>query len=279
MDTQIQFRKTRKSPDLAVVLTTFPPAPPSLARALAEFAPISLAEMADVALLRRIDTKLVLREEQLVGVLARLSDDYEVLEIANRRLHHYQTLYFDTPAYALYYQHHNGQGNRYKVRARTYLDSGLAFLEVKHKTPQGVTLKERLQTAALLRWIDPRAREFLAAHFPYPAETLTPVLWNHFRRVTLVSKHRAERLTLDVGLSFRVGQTELALPGLAIVEVKQAAYSLRSEFIGQLRALGVRPVGFSKYCIGVSLLVPQVKHNHFKPNHLWLNRILQEKNN
>lgn len=279
MDTQIQFHKTRKYPDLAVALMPFPLTHPSLSPALAEFAPISLAEMADVALLRRIDTKLVLREEQLVEALAHLSDDYDVLEIGNRRLHRYQTLYFDTPEYALYYQHHNGQGNRYKVRARTYLDSGLAFLEVKHKTHQGVTVKERLQTAELLRWIDPRARDFLAATFPYPADTLAPALWNQFRRVTLVSKHRAERLTLDVGLSFRVGQMELALPGLAIAEVKQAAYSLRSEFIGQLRALGVRPMRFSKYCIGVSLLVPQVKHNHFKPSHLWLNRILQEKHN
>jgi hypothetical protein len=58
----------------------------------------------------------VLREEQLVGVLARLSDDYEVLEIANRRLHHYQTCTSTRRRMPLLPASH-GQGNRYKVRA------------------------------------------------------------------------------------------------------------------------------------------------------------------
>ncbi|MBN1876804.1 MAG: polyphosphate polymerase domain-containing protein [Anaerolineae bacterium] len=275
---QTQLNEIGIRPDLGVELMPFPEVRPSLSHTLAKFSPISLAEMEDVALLRRMDTKLVLREEQLIGALAHLSDDYEVLEITGRRIHRYQTLYFDTPEYALYYQHHNGHGNRYKVRARTYMDSGLAFLEVKHKTNQGITIKERLRTPELMLWINPRGSDFLATHFPYPAESLTPTLWNHFRRVTLVSKHRAERLTLDIGLSFRVGQREIALPGLAIAEVKQSAYSLRSEFIGQLRMLGIRPMSFSKYCIGVSLLVPHIKHNRFKPYHLWLNRMLKEKN-
>ena len=32
-----------------------------------------------------------------------------------------------------------------------------------------------------------------------------------------------------------------------------------------MRALGIRSTGFSKYCIGIALLYPQVKHNNFKP--------------
>lgn len=248
----------------------------SLAHTLSCFAPVSLAEMQDVALLRRIDTKMVLGEGQLARALARLGDGYEVLDIDGRRIHRYQTLYFDTPDYALYHQHHNGRRERYKVRARAYADSGLAFLEVKRKTNQDVTVKERLPIPGITPQISRRGSDFLAAVFPYPAAGLVPALWSHFQRITLVSKHRAERLTLDIGLSFRVGQTEMALPGVVIAEIKQSVHALRSEFIGQLRQWGIRPLSFSKYCLGVSLLVPQVKHNHFKPQQMWLNRIIQE---
>ena len=42
-------------------------------------------------------------------------------------------------------------------------------------------------------------------------------------------------------------------------------YAVNSAFVREMRALGVRPTGFSKYCIGVSMLYPEVKHNRFKP--------------
>ncbi len=248
---------------------------PTVTDVLAGFAPIGLAGLQDVALLRRVDTKLVLHQTQLICALRQLHSDYEILEIEGRRLHRYRTLYFDTADYALYHQHHNGQSNRYKVRARTYEDSGLAFLEVKRKNAQGLTIKERLQIPEIIMQFGPAGSDFLSSVFPYPVDGLTPVLWNRFQRVTLVNRQRAERVTLDFDVSFRAGQLEIALPGVAIAEIKQSGYALRSEFIGQLRRFGVRPMRFSKYCIGLSLLAPQVKHNHFKPQQLYLKRIIQ----
>jgi len=47
--------------------------------------------------------------------------------------------------------------------------------------------------------------------------------------------------------------------------VKQPRIDRASLMMTRLRELGVRPGGFSKYCMGVSLLVPGVKHNRFKP--------------
>ena len=44
-------------------------------------------------------------------------------------------------------------------------------------------------------------------------------LFNTFQRITLVSKHSVERLTLDIDLSFQAGGTHAALPGIAIAEV------------------------------------------------------------
>lgn len=99
---------------------------------LARFRPISLPEMDSVALLNRTDTKFLLNTTQLSAALSELSDAYRILEIDANRLNQYQTIYFDTPDYALYRRHHDGALNRYKVRSRAYVDTQLAFLEVKH---------------------------------------------------------------------------------------------------------------------------------------------------
>jgi len=231
---------------------------------LQRFAPINLAQMEDMALLRRIDTKYVLSEAQLYQALNHLTADYRVLEIEGQRQQRYQTLYFDTPDFALYRQHHDGWRSRYKVRSRVYADSGLAFLEVKHKTNQNVTVKHRVQTPELVTRIDDWAEDFLYACFPYSSTALTVKLQNTFRRITLVSAHSIERVTLDLGLRFTANGAHLPLSGIAVAEVKQAVFSLQSEFVGQMRALGVRPMPFSKYCIGVSQLYEQVKVNRFK---------------
>lgn len=244
---------------------------------LQHFTPVGLAQMEDMALLRRVDTKYVLSEAQLYQALSHLTSAYHVLEIEGRRQQNYQTLYFDTPGFALYLQHHNGWRSRYKVRARVYADSGMAFFEVKHKTNQNITIKHRVQTPEIVTEIDAWAEDFLYTCFPFPSTGLVYNLQNAFRRITLVSTHSIERVTLDLGLSFQADGKHLPLTGIAIAEVKQAAFSLRSEFVGQMRALGVRPMSFSKYCTGVSRLYDQVKANRFKPQRLYLDKLIQER--
>jgi hypothetical protein len=241
------------------------------------FDAIGLSEMQGVALLRRTDTKYLLSESQLVQALQSLADHYRILEIDGRRLHAYKTLYFDTPDLALYRQHHNGWRDRYKVRERAYVDSDLSFWEVKHKVGAHVNLKSRMRSRGMSQEIALEARPFLHAHYPYRVENLESKLSNSFRRVTLVSTRDVERLTVDVGLRFLWNGARVSLDGIAIAEVKQDGFSIQSTFIQQMRALGVRPTRFSKYCIGVSLLDPQIKHNRFKPQLCRINRLLQEK--
>jgi hypothetical protein len=247
-----------------------------LCRVLEQFAPISLDEMGRVALMRRVDSKFILSQSQLQQALAGLTQYYTVLEIRNRRQHRYQTLYFDTPDLALYHQHHDGWRSRYKVRSRVYVDSHLAYLEVKRKTNRNVTIKSRLKTPMLVTRVDPYADDFLPVHYPYQIDRLEQTLWNSFRRITLVSKHRVERLTLDVGLSFWRGRERVDLPGVAIAEIKQPHFSLNSDFVDQMRALGVRPMRFSKYCIGVALLYDRVKSNRFKPQLMHIDRLMRD---
>lgn len=239
------------------------------------YAPISLSEMADVALLNRIDTKYVMTTNTLLTALSQLQNDYRVLEVDGIRLNHYQTLYFDTADFDLYYRHHAGAADRYKVRSRAYVESDLSFLEVKHKTNKKRTIKSRLQTERMQTMVSQETAVFLQHHYPYEVAELLPILWNNFTRITLVSSHRPERLTLDMDLAFAQGQRQVALPGLAIAEVKQEGYSTRSDFIQQMRASGVRQTSFSKYCLGASALYPHLKQNNFKQNYLLVQKLMQ----
>lgn len=238
---------------------------PDLLRLMQRFESINLAEMDGVALQDRTDTKYVFHIDHLVCMLPVLAGQYRMLEIDGVRQQRYRTLYFDTDDFALYHLHHARRRNRYKVRSRLYQDTGRACFEIKHKTSADRTVKERLWTPGLVSDLTPDVSSFLREHLPTDVSGLKPRLWNTFGRITLVSTQRPERVTIDLGLRFRSAHHTVALPGIVITEVKQAGHARNSDVIRLMRAARIRPRGFSKYCIGVSLLYPDVKHNNFKP--------------
>jgi hypothetical protein len=242
---------------------------------LTSFEPISLTEMDSVSLLNRVDTKYVLSVSQLLTALQQLTEHYRVLEIEGNRLSRYRTLYFDTPDFELYRQHHNGFGSRYKVRTRSYVDSNLSFFEIKHKTNRGRTIKSRFQTPGIEMELDEEANEFVELRTPLHADRLEPKLWNDFRRMTFVSTRCQERLTIDVKIAFDLGGASMELPGIAISEVKQAHCSQDSDFIQRMRELGIRSTPFSKYCMGASLAYTHLKRNNFKGHRRLLAKIAQ----
>ncbi|MFO7697888.1 MAG: hypothetical protein R6X16_12135 [Anaerolineae bacterium] len=163
-----------------------------------------------------------------------------------------------------------------KVRKRAYADSDLAFLEIKHKINAQTTIKSRMPTRELSSQIARDAEPFLRTNYPYHVEELEAKLLNTFQRITLVSTHRVERLTVDVGLISLWNGVGTSLAGIAIAEVKRDRFSVDSEFVQQMRALGVRATGLSKYCIGVSMLYPEVKHNRFNPQLRQIARLLHK---
>jgi hypothetical protein len=248
---------------------------PDFPHLLGQFQPISLADMDHVVLLDRIDTKYVLHVRQLYSALAALTEHYRVLEIGAIRLHRYQTLYFDTVSFALYLDHHAGKRNRYKVRSRSYVDTQLAFLEVKFKTHKNRTIKSRIQTLGLVARFTPQTREFLSAHCSLSSQLLEPKLWNDFWRITMVSKQHQERLTLDLHLGFCNDRQEVGLPNIAIAEVKQDGMNCGSAFMRQMRTMNIHPRRFSKYCMGVTTLYQYVKHNNFKPELRLVNKLMR----
>ena len=238
----------------------------NMARALSlgNYTPISLSQMEGVALLNRTDTKYVLPAATLQQIMPQLADAYYTLVVEEQRCSHYQTLYFDSAEFALYRRHHAGIRDRYKVRSREYVDSQLAFLEVKHKTNKGRTIKSRVQTPELATSLSSETSAFLHGAYPYNAAELEPKLWVEYTRTTLVSRHRRERVTIDLDLSYTWNDQTISLPHIAIVEIKQEGLSHHSDIGRQLREHHVRATGFSKYCVGISLLYPEIKHNNFK---------------
>ena len=254
----------------------WPTPEPDHAPQLARFASIRLDQMAGVALLDRMETKFVFHERQLDSILQNLTDAYRVLQVNDSRLNHYRTLYFDTPDFALFRRHQSGGRNRFKVRSRSYLDTDLAFLEIKHKVKKNRTVKNRIKTANFVDRLSPRATDFLNTYLPSGLWPLEPKLWNEYTRITLVGIHNPERVTIDLNLQFRAGDQTIILPGVVIAEVKNSGADRDSAFIRLMSAGKLRATGFSKYCVGVSMLYPEVKHSRFKPNLKMVSKLIQE---
>lgn len=239
------------------------PSDDSLCEVLAAFAPIGLAEMEQVSLMNRVDTKYLLGANLLPRLFELLIGDYRVLECEGQRLTQYVTLYFDTPRRDCYLAHHNGQGNRWKYRMRTYHSSGASFFEVKHRTNKNRTDKRRMAIAGIGPAMSPATAEFAEASTGRHLQ-LVPQIWTLFRRATLVSISEPERVTIDVGITFHSGNQQAEIPGQVVIEVKQERDRRYTPIRRHLRELAVRPVSMSKYCIGSVLLDPHLKRNHFK---------------
>lgn len=230
--------------------------------------PISLPEMKGIKLMNRVDTKFLAAETDLLRLLDKARNDYFIQEIDGKRVGRYDTVYYDTADLDMYVSHHNRQLRRQKIRTRTYVDSGLVFLEIKNKNNRGRTKKVRTPVG-LSDFYDfkanPAAVDFMCNESMYPLNRISPHLRTSFNRITLVNKRKTERLTIDMDLDFenlRTGEKK-SLPGVVIVELKQdgLCYSEMKDILLDLR---VHPRKVSKYCVGTALTNRDVKSNRFK---------------
>ena len=238
---------------------------------LQKFESTSLKEMDTVKLLNRTDTKFVIPKNLFVTILPFLKEHYKVLEIKDKRVAQYKTLYFDTDNFDFYRHHHNGWPNRYKVRMRKYVDSALCFLEIKNKK-KGRTVKSRIKIVDFEEEMSNNSINFVNGVIPHEIK-LEKKLWNSFYRITLVNKTDKERLTLDIGLDFQLNEKNHSLDNTIIGEVKQEKVNRNSPFMLLMKKNRVRPMRVSKYCIGAKILYPELKNNRFKNKHLHINKI------
>lgn len=242
---------------------------------LNNFDKITLAEMDSVKLMDRTDTKFTFREDQLSYILQTMQDKYKSLEINEKRLATYHTLYYDTKQLDLYIRHHNGLLNRYKVRHRTYVDSNLGFLEVKFKNNKERTIKTRIKKRDVPLEFSGDTEDFLKQETPFSPQVLVPVVWVNYKRITLVSKTTPERLTIDTGLEFVKDGRTIKMKNLVIAEVKQDKKQ-GSEFIKLMKQLHIREGGISKYCLAIVNTQDKIKKNSFKPKLITLQKVLND---
>ncbi|MDE0967505.1 MAG: polyphosphate polymerase domain-containing protein [Flavobacteriaceae bacterium] len=239
---------------------------------LSSFDKISLDEMNGVSLMKRVDTKFILAETQLLKVLAKLQKDYRVLEIDNERLMQYSTLYFDTQNKKCFKEHHNGKLNRYKIRMRKYLVSDICFLEVKKKNNLGVTNKTRKQIKDFETILSSDSKEFIY-NSQINDSLLEPALYNNFNRITLVNKNHPERVTIDTNLSFKSADKEKIFDNLVVIEIKQEGKRLNTLINKALKLMSILPTNFSKYCLGITNTFDNIKSNRFKEINLKINKL------
>jgi len=240
--------------------------PESLAE---RFGGLALAELeqSGAALLDRVDRKYVVPLDTFALLADRLARTHRVLEVGGARTFRYRTAYYDTPGLDAYRDHVKRRRRRYKCRSRRYEESGLCAFELKLKGPRGRTVKHRMPYADELHGtLSPEAVRFLHAHLlrAYarpPGERLARSLDMSFRRLTLASLERSERLTADFELAF-AGGGRLA-EGAVIIESKSPRGTALADRV--LRELGARPVeACSKYCLGIGMTRPELPANPFR---------------
>ena len=166
---------------------------------------LDLDRIAAVRLMNRVDTKYLVDERRCMELLERAADQYYVQIIDDCRACRYATLYYDTPQWEMYHLHHNRRLTRQKIRTRTYVETGVTYLEVKNKSNKGRTHKRRMALDRSLfaaAATDTAAADFLRREARYAPETLSPSLATRFVRVTLVNHAMTERLTIDFDLHF-----------------------------------------------------------------------------
>lgn len=244
---------------------------------LLKYNPVFLEDMEKVSLMNRQDTKYVFLESQLISVLEKLSEFYNILEIDGLRQMSYSNIYYDTDDFMFYNNHQRGKMNRYKIRNRRYDDSDLTFCEVKFKSNKSRTQKERRVIPELVETFDGETVEFLNEKSPVKVEELHPKLFMSFKRITLVHKTWKDRCTIDLELTSTNKINDFNFTGIVIAEIKQEKFTPQCDFNLVLKSEKIYPKGFSKYCMSMANLYPDLKKNRFKPRLLMLNKLLNTK--
>lgn len=229
---------------------------------------VTLQELKSVSLMNRIDTKYVTTSAVLQKILEDACEcGYRVCEIAGERLLRYSSVYYDTEDLKMFTVHRNGKKTRQKVRVRTYLIDEQTFLEVKKKNNKGRTKKKRIpvnQDSALNLAAEKEAAEFLRNKSMWELSDITPEATTDFGRFTLTDSEMTERITIDIGVSFRNLRNgrNADVADLVILELKQDGknHSTMKDILLKHR---VFPFRISKYCLAVTLTEPSVRPGRY----------------
>jgi len=223
---------------------------------------------AAAALLVRTDRKYVLPVDDLAAVVTGVPG-LRALEIDGRRSARYESTYLDTVDLASWTSAAHRRRRRWKVRTRTYADTGERWLEVKTRGRRGVTVKERLPhpggdlvvvPAEAAAWVRDRLGG-AEVHHVDPGG-LVATLDTRYLRTTLLLAGGAGRATIDRDLHWASGHGSAAVADVLVVETKSGT-SRPGPLDRRLWELGHRPTRISKYGTGLALLNPELPGNRW----------------
>ncbi len=224
--------------------------------------PVGLDELDALAALQtRVDRKYVLPTSALGDLLDSLPSGTRRLVIDGADTFRYESVYFDTPDLDSFRLAAGRRRRRFKVRTRTYCDTGGCWLEVKTRGPRGTTIKNRQEHAASDRASVADGLPFVVGALrtegiDVPDDLdLAPTLVTRYRRRTLFLPEGA-RLTLDTGLEWLGTDATAGVPGHLVVETKSTGGASAAD--RALWSLGHRPSRISKYATGLVVLEPSL---------------------
>ena len=217
----------------------------------------------DAALFSRRERKYLVPVSAAASLVATISEVASALQINNERSFRYESVYFDTPAGQSYFASARRRRHAFKVRTRTYVNSGDCMLEVKLRGSRGQTTKSRLAYPANASGqLDGSAREFIAEVLGAGHESaLAPTLTTLYRRSTLLLPGDA-RLTIDTGFSATTPAGErITLNGFAIIETKSRQAPTVAD--RTLWRMGFRPIKLSKFGTSLAAMDPTLPSNRW----------------
>ena len=244
-------------------------------------APTSLSELNSAAgLLTRVDRKYLVPPGDTQHVINHLAPRAQVLQIDGLRHFRYASTYFDTPGLDAFFLAARKRRRRYKIRTRTYLDSGLCFLEVKTNGSREATVKDRFKyDPDNADRVTPDGRLFVIERLVESgtcssdeartiADALVPVMDSTYSRTTLHLPHDEARATFDTQLTWdlfgpdgkRLGQG-VSVDHLNVVETKNPSTASPTDRL--LWHQGHRPARISKYATGMALLYANLPTNRW----------------
>ncbi|MEU5990856.1 polyphosphate polymerase domain-containing protein [Spirillospora sp. NPDC047418] len=234
---------------------------------LAALPAVDLTEvLARSTLQLRLDRKYLVPSLLLPRLLEAMAGTYAALEIDGLRTFRYTSTYFDTPDLLTYRQHLQDRRRRFKIRTRTYLDSGECTFEVKLSGTRDSTDKRRMPYDPANRTeLTPSAHDFLwqtllSAYRMNPPSPLTPTATTSYNRTTLVQRQGTGRVTLDTALVCTAQATSIeADQAWVLLESKSETPDAPADRL--LRHLGQRPTKLSKYCLAIAALYPGTTSN------------------
>jgi hypothetical protein len=236
--------------------------------ALDRFGAVSLDDIvARAELLTRVDRKYLVPVADAAAILNRIDPRSRVLEIDGRREFAYDSVYFDTPDHLSYRLTAQRRRRRFKLRTRSYVDTGGTFLELKTKSGRGSTVKDRLACdeadhARITAEGGAHVSRLLGdqGHSPGLVGELRPSIVSRYRRATLLLPG-GSRATLDTGLQWACPRSGAALdlPDYAIIESKSAGGATQLD--RELWRMGHRPSGISQFGTGTAAMHPELPDN------------------